>query len=330
MHKSRSCFGASDCWDDPNGGFQILMASQPETLSDQPLRFSIPARDARGRLVRLDSVLNEILSAHAYPPLVEKTLAEALVLTALLGTSLKDQGSQLTLQVQTEKGAIRLLACDYKDGALRGYAQFDEATVASLPHDSTLFGIFGTGYLAITFDRAMPAAEGGGRYQGIVPLEGACLSEAAQNYFVQSEQIPTFIRAAVGHVGGRCVAGGILAQHLPEGEEGRERLHVRLDHPEWEHIEILATTVLPEELADPELPLEEIVWRLFHEEDEVRIEQAGKLSKGCRCDPAHIRDVIAKFPAEDRAEMADETGDIVVNCEFCSRRFPVSLASFNN
>lgn len=306
------------------------MADQSETFTDQPLRFSIPARHVRGRLVRLDNVLGEILSAHAYPPLVEKTLAEALVLSALLGVSLKEAGSQLTLQAQTEKGAIRLLACDYKDGALRGYAQFDEARIVVLPPDSTLFGLFGTGYLAITFDRAIPASEGGGRYQGIVPLEGESLADAAEHYFVQSEQIPTLIRVAVGHVDGRCIAGGMLIQHVPEGEEGRERLHVRLNHPEWEHVEALASTISPAELDDPALPLEEIVWRLFHEEDKVRIETTEVLTKGCRCDPAHIRDVIAKFPADDRAEMADDAGDIVVDCEFCSRRFPVSLASFNN
>jgi molecular chaperone Hsp33 len=305
------------------------MASQTETFSDQPLRFSLPDRHARGRLVRLDAVLAEILSAHAYPPLVEKTLAEALVLTALLGASLKQADGQLTMQAQT-KGAIRLLVCDYKDGALRGYVQFDAAAVAALPTETTLFGLFGAGYLAITFDRALPVGEGGGRYQGIVPLEGASLSDAAEHYFVQSEQIPTTIRVGVGHRDGRCIAGGLLVQHLPEGEEGRERLHVRLDHPEWEHVSILAGTTGVDELCDPRLPLEEIVWRLFHEEDQVLIESGSALTKGCRCDPAHIRDVISKFPAEDRAEMADENGDIVVDCEFCSRRFPVSLAGFNN
>jgi molecular chaperone Hsp33 len=306
------------------------MASQPETFSDQPLRFSLPDRHARGRLVRLDAVLNEILAAHAYPPLIEKTLAEALVLTALLGASLKQADGQLTLQAQTNKGAIRLLACDYKDGALRGYVQFDAATVAALPPDSTLFGLFGTGYLAITFDRALPVGEGGGRYQGIVPLEGASLAEAAEHYFVQSEQIPTVIRVGVDHVDDRCVAGGILVQHLPEGEEGRERLHVRLDHPEWEHVSALSGTMAADELCDPALPLEEIAWRLFHEEDEVLVEKGTALTKGCRCDLTHIRDVIAKFPAEDRADMADDAGEIVVDCEFCSRRFPISLASLSN
>ncbi len=306
------------------------MASQPETFGDRPLRFSLPARHARGRLVRLDSVLSEILSAHAYPPLIEKTLAEALVLTALLGASLKQADGQLTLQAQTTKGAIRLLVCDYKDGAVRGYVQFDEAKVAALPSDSTLFGLFGAGYLAITFDRALPVGEGGGRYQGIVPLEGASLAEAAEHYFVQSEQIPTMIRVAVDHVDGRCIAGGLLVQHLPEGEDGRERLHVRLDHPEWEHVLALASTISADELADPTLPLQEIAWRLFHEEKEVLVENGTALTKGCRCDLGHIRDVIAKFPTEDRADMANDDGDIVVDCEFCSRRFPVSLASFNN
>ncbi len=306
------------------------MASQPETFGDQPLRFSLPDRHARGRLVRLDAVLNEILAAHAYPPLIEKTLAEALILTALLGASLKQADGQLTLQAQTNKGAIRLLACDYKDGALRGYVQFDAAKVAALPPDSTLFGLFGTGYLAITFDRALPVGEGGGRYQGIVPLEGASLAEAAEHYFVQSEQIPTVIRVGVHHVGDRCVAGGILVQHLPEGEEGRERLHVRLDHPEWEHVLVLSSTTGADELCDPALPLEEIVWRLFHEEDEVLVEKGTALTRGCRCDLAHIRDVIAKFPPEDRADMADDAGEVVVDCEFCSRRFPISLASLSN
>ena len=306
------------------------MASQPETFGDQPLRFSLPDRHARGRLVRLDSVLSEILSAHSYPPLIEKTLAEALVLTALLGASLKQADGQLTMQAQTNKGAIRLLVCDYKDGAVRGYVQFDADAVAALPADSTLFGLFGTGYLAITFDRALPVGEGGGRYQGIVPLEGASLSEAAEHYFVQSEQIPTMIRVGVDHVDERCIAGGILVQHLPEGEEGRERLHVRLDHSEWEHVSALSGTTGADELCDPALPLEEIVWRLFHEEEQVLIESGAALTKGCRCNMAHIRDVIAKFPPEDRADMADEAGEIVVDCEFCSRRFPISLASLCN
>jgi molecular chaperone Hsp33 len=310
--------------------FWIAGVTQSETFADKPLRFSIPEMHARGRVLRLDAVLNDILSAHAYPPVVEKTLAEALVLTALLGATLKNAEGQLTLQAQTENGAISMLVCDYKDGDLRGYAQFDAIKLAELPQDATLFGLFGKGYLAITFDRNVPAEEGGGRYQGIVPLEGESLDDAAISYFAQSEQIPTLIKVAVGHNAGRCVAAGFLIQHLPEGEEGRERLHVRMDHPEWEHVSALAGTLTADELTDSKLPLEEIIWRLFHDEEQVRIETGSALDKGCRCDPGHIRDVIARFPADERKEMVDETGDIVVNCEFCSRRFPISLASMSN
>ncbi len=309
----------------------IKRPTQSETFTDQTLRFSIPSRNARGRMVRLDGVLNAILSAHKYPPAVERTLAEALVLAALLGASLKDVGGQLTMQAQTEAGPIKLLVCDYKNGALRGYAQFDPARIAMLGAQPSLFALFGKGYLAITFDRdAAEGQEKGSRYQGIVPLEGQTLSEAAEHYFVQSEQIPTLIRVAVDHAAGRCVAGGVMTQHLAEGEEGRERLHVKLDHPEWEHVAVMSGSIKPQELADPALPLEEIVWRLFHEETAVLIETGEVLSKGCRCELAHIRDVISRFPASERSEMANDSGIIVVDCKFCSRDFPITLASFNN
>jgi molecular chaperone Hsp33 len=188
------------------------------------------------------------------------------------------------------------------------------AEVATLP---SLFALFGKGYLAITFDQVVS----GERYQGIVPLEGTSLAEAAQSFFAQSEQIPSLVRLAVDDTG--HVAGGILLQHLPEGEEGRERLHTRLDHPEWEHVRLLAETIKGSELIDAQLPLETLLWRLFHEEEEIRVLSTLKLSKGCRCSFDHVRSVIARFPAEERAHMVDEQGVISVDCEFCSRVFPI-------
>lgn len=294
---------------------------------DQALGFTIPSRHARGRVVRLGPVLDDVLAAHAYPPPVERLLASALVLAALLGSTLKDVGGQLTLQAQTENGVVSLLVADYKAGEVRGYAKFDADRLAELGPDPTLFGLFGKGYLAITFDQAAT----GERYQGIVPLDGDSLASAAEHYFFQSEQIPSVVRIATRHEPGEsCFAAGMLLQHLPEGEEGRERLHVRHDHPEWEHVQALAVTLKNEELTDEALPLTDIVWRLFHEEEEVRVTNPTVLSKGCRCDLTHIRSVISRFPADERAEMADEQGIIGVDCAFCSRLFPVSLASFNN
>lgn len=290
-----------------------------ETGFDRLLNFTIPARHVRGRAVRLGPVLDTILSAHDYPPALKHVLAEALVLGALMGGLMKEEGSQLTLQAQTEGGVVELLVCDFQGGDLRGHVKHDAARFAQLGANPSLEALFGGGYLAITFDLAMA----GQRYQGVVPLEGDSLSEAVENYFARSEQIPTLIRTAVRAGPDGCVAGGLLVQHLPEGEEGRERLHVRMDHPEWEHIAVLAGSTRHEELVEPDLSLEALIWRLFHEEQEVRVETGPALSRGCRCSVSRFEEVLARFPESDRQEMRNEVGVIMVDCAFCSREFAI-------
>ena len=296
----------------------------PEITTDQVLGFTIPAQHARGRLVRLETVLDEILSAHAYPPPIAKLLAEALALTALAGSLLKDDGSQATVQAQTEDGPVRLLVCDFRSDELRGYVDFDADRLAEAGDTPSLEALFGqgqaTGYLALTFD----LADGKGRYQGIVPLEGESLSEAVEGYFNRSEQAPTLIRLATEAGAGHARAAALLVQHLPEGEEGRERRHTRFHHPEWEHVATLAGSLRDEELLDPALSLDAIVWRLFHEEEEVRIFAGPPIARGCRCSQAHYEQVIARFSEEDRAEMRNASGEIVVDCAFCSKEFIVA------
>lgn len=290
---------------------------------DQAIGFTITARSARGRVVRLGPLMDEVLSAHDYPAPIARILSEALTMTALLGAMLKDAGGQLTVQAQTEAGIVDLLVCDYRGGELRGYVRFDADRLAEVSIIPSLQELFGKGYLAITFDQAVT----GERYQGIVPLEGANLADAAQSFFAQSEQIPSLVRIAVNDTG--HIAGGILVQHLPEGEEGRERLHTRLDHPEWEHVRILVETVKTNELYDAGLPLDTLLWRLFHEEEEIRVLNMIPLTKGCRCNFEHIRSVISRFHADERAEMVDQDGFISVDCEFCSRVFPISLTDLD-
>jgi molecular chaperone Hsp33 len=292
-----------------------------ELSTDVALGVTIPARHARGRVARIGPVLDAVLANHGYPPLIEKLLAEALVLTALLGSLLKDPTGQTTLQAQTEAGVVDLLVCDYLGGELRGYVRHDAERLAEAGPNPSLFSLFGKGYLAITFDQ--PATDE--RYQGIVPLEGGSLAEAAQSYFTQSEQIPSIVRLAAekGDLG--WSAGGLLFQHLPEGEEGRDRLHARLDHPDWPHIAVLAGSIKPAELTDPQLPLDDLVWRLFHDEDEVRVLEPLRLTKGCRCNPDYVRSVIARFPADEREAMVGEDGLIRVDCAFCSLSFPIAL-----
>ncbi len=306
----------------PIGASMSDLTLPPADL-DRAIGFALPDRHARGRIVRLGPVLDAILSAHAYPAPIETLLAEALTLTALLGSTLKDAGGQLTLQAQTQGGVVSLMVCDYKGGELRGYVQFDGERLAALGKKPSLDALFDRGHLAVTFDQETT----GERYQGIVPLDGGTLGEAAQSYFLQSEQIPSLVTLGSRRDGdGRLIAGGLFLQYLPEGEDGRERLHAREDKGEWLHVEALAATMGEDELADPSISLETLLWRLFNEEREVRTLVGVDLRRGCRCDPDYIRSVIAKFAAEDRAEMADEHGLIQVDCAFCARKFPVALA----
>lgn len=292
--------------------------------TDRALGFTITERHARGRIVRLGPVLDMILGAHAYPRPIEDLLAQALTLAALIGSTLKDAGGQLTMQAQTQGGIVRLLVCDYHGGELRGYVDFDAEALAAAPAEPTLFALFGAGYLAITFDQATT----GERYQGIVPLDGESLVEAAEQYFWQSEQIPTLLSVATTRdADGGHLSGGLFLQHLPEGEDGRERLHVRLDHPEWEHVALLGRTMGADELAEPTLPLETLVWRLFNEEREVRLLASTPLVRGCRCSPDYIASVLTKFPPEEQRAMADEHGMIVVDCAFCATKFPVPVTA---
>ncbi|MCJ7422037.1 Hsp33 family molecular chaperone HslO [Sphingomicrobium astaxanthinifaciens] len=292
-------------------------------LEDAVVGAMLPTRGARGRLVRLTHVLDAILAPHNYPPVIEKLLADALALTALLGSLLKDEKGQITMQAQTESGVVDLLVCDYLAGQLRGHVKYDGDRLAEAGPAPTLFQLFGKGYLAITFDQ--PSRKE--RYQGIAPIEGEDIGEVAQSYFAQSEQIPSLVRVAAEKRDGHWVAGGLMFQHLPEGEEGRDRLHTKLDHPDWPHVAILAGSVKAGELTDPTLALDALLWRLFHEEDEVRLLASTALTKGCRCSPDYIKSVIARFPPEEQAHMVADDGFIRVDCAFCATSFPIAPAA---
>ncbi|AOL93135.1 molecular chaperone Hsp33 [Porphyrobacter sp. LM 6] len=296
------------------------MTQATETFADALMGFTLPSRNARGRIVRLEGVLDAVLSAHDYPAPITHLLSDALVLGALMGGLLKGKQAQLTMQAQTTGGIVRLLVCDYRDGAVRGYADFDADRLAKLGANPTLSALFGEGYLAITYE-----TEERQRYQGIVPLEGDSLAQACESYFSQSEQIPTLIRVASRAGASGRMAAGLLVQHLADGEEGRERLHVRLDHPDWEHVAVMAGSISHDELLEAGLSLETLAWRLFHEEDEVRVLPGAQLSRGCRCSSEHYAAIIARFPPEEQQAMRNDEGIIAVDCAFCSRTFALAI-----
>jgi molecular chaperone Hsp33 len=293
---------------------------------DLVLPFQAEQADVLGRLVKLGPTVDTILSRHDYPEPVSRLLGEAVALTALLGAALKFEG-KFILQASTD-GPVDLLVADYQvPGALRGYARFSAERVGALAPGETLLG---EGHLAMTIDRGVETE----RYQGVVPLEGESLTEAAHTYFRQSEQLPTFIRLAVarhyrpGEAGGRnwtWRAGGLLVQKLTrEGGRGQGTLA----EEDWTRAKALAETVEDHELLDPTLPPDRLLYRLFHEE-QVRAYRAVPLESYCSCSRERVEELLKRFSAEDLAEMVVD-GEVWVTCEFCNRRYNFDPAVFAN
>jgi len=293
---------------------------------DLVLPFQAEQADVLGRLVKLGPTVDTILSRHDYPEPVSRLLGEAVALTALLGASLKAQG-KLILQATTD-GPVDLLVADYQvPGELRGYARFDTERLAKLEGDDEA-ALLGHGHLAMTIDRGVDTE----RYQGVVPLEGESLTKAADTYFHQSEQLPTFIRLAVarhfragddGEGGWTWRAGGLLVQKLTR-EGGIASL--KEFEEDWHRAKALAETVEDHELLDPLLPPERLLFRLFHEE-QVRVYRAIPLETYCSCSRKRVEELLEGFSAEDVAEMTVD-GEVWVTCEFCNARYSFDPESF--
>ncbi len=293
---------------------------------DLILPFQADQAEVVGRLVKLGPTVDTILSRHDYPEPVSQLLGQAVALTALLGAALKFEG-KFILQASTD-GPVDLLIADYQvPGGLRGYARFSPERLAALPPDGRLLG---EGHLAMTIDRGMETE----RYQGVVPLEGETLTEAADTYFRQSEQLPTFIRLAVARhyragSGSRpwtWRAGGLLVQKLTR-EGGRVTTsEAALEEEDWTRARALAETVEDHELLDPMLPPDRLLYRLFHEE-QVRAYRAIPLESYCSCSRERVDELLRRFSAEDLAEMVVD-GEVRVTCEFCNSRYHFDPASF--
>ena len=293
---------------------------------DLILPFQADQAEVVGRLVKLGPTVDTILSRHDYPEPVSQLLGQAVALTALLGAALKFEG-KFILQASTD-GPVDLLVADYQvPGGLRGYARFSPERLAALPPDGRLLG---EGQLAMTIDRGVETE----RYQGVVPLEGETLTEAADTYFRQSEQLPTFIRLAVARhyragSGSRLWtwrAGGLLVQKLTR-EGGRVTTsEAALEEEDWTRARALAETVEDHELLDPMLPPDRLLYRLFHEE-QVRAYRAIPLESYCSCSRERVDELLRRFSAEDLAEMVVD-GEVRVTCEFCNSRYHFDPASF--
>lgn len=313
-------------------------AALDTSADDFVLPFAVEGLDVRGRLARLGPAIDAILSRHDYPDAVCTLLAEAVTLTVLLGSSLKIEG-RFILQTQTD-GPVRLMVVDFEmPDRIRACATFDADRVAAVAGDGASDGaLLGSGHLAMTID-AGPQAN---RYQGVVPLDGSSLEEAAHTYFRQSEQIPTTVRLAAARAfrsgKGRdrayhWRAGGIIVQHLPAAGQSRARDLPPGDVPEgaevpafeeadeWTEARVILETVEDHELIDPSISAGKLLVRLYHERG-VRVFEPTQIVERCRCSQERITEMLKGFSQDDRDHMVKD-GEIVVTCEFCSSRYHV-------
>jgi molecular chaperone Hsp33 len=309
---------------------------RPESGDDVAVPFTLESLDSRGRAVRLGPALDAILNRHNYPEPVARLLGEAVVLAALIGSSLKFEG-KFIMQTQTD-GPVNLIVVDLDapDG-LRGYARFDaDAVAAAIEAGKTRPGeLLGKGHMAMTVDQGSHME----RYQGIVSLEGNSLEEVAHTYFQQSEQIPTLVRIAVAEFARRgdprpaWRAGGILVQHMPKsgasmpdlpGDGDFDNLETADPHfvedDTWTRTKSLLSTISDAELADPDLSPELLLFRLYHETG-VRVFEPIALEERCTCSAERIEAMLQNsFTPEERGDMA-VNGVIEVVCEFCSTAY---------
>ena len=276
-----------------------------------------------GRIVRLGASIDEVLTQHAYPPIVSRLVGEAVVLVALIGGGMKFDG-RLSLQSRGN-GPVSMIVADYlTKGEVRAYASFNAAKVGQLPRHPTVASLLGEGTLAITLDQGAKRD----LYQGIVALKGPTLADCAREYLHRSEQVESFLKLTVGQLidaGGRSTwrAGGLMIQHLPKAgapflDEDGEPFQRPADDP-WHRAQILAHTAEDHELVDPQLSAERLLYRLFHE-DGVRVTPPQPIHFGCTCSEARVRRILSRYSEEDYKTMLED-GMVRVRCEFCSRTY---------
>ena len=283
---------------------------------DLAAAFQIEGWPVRGRLVRLGAAIDEILSAHAYPEPVAALLGEACALVALVGSSLKFEG-RLIVQAQGD-GPVRYVVADYDtSGALRGFCRYDADEVAAVSADSGRPGaqtLLGKGVFVMTLDRGADFE----RTQGMTPIEGESLSLCAEHYFEQSEQVPTKVRLAVGRIataeGESWRAGGAMIQVIAADDARGDTVEA------WDRSRALFATLADDEILDPTITPEVLLFRLFHE-DGVRLEDARPLRAECRCSRDRIAATLKAFSPQDRADMVEDDGLIRVTCEYCSKTY---------
>lgn len=302
---------------------------------DTVLPFQLDRANVRGRVARLDSALCSVLRQHAYPLPVEALVAEMVLLTVLIGQTIKLRW-KLSLQVQAH-GPVRMIATDYfapeKEGEaarIRAYAAYDRARLTG----SDGFAQLGRGYFALLIDQGRGTAP----YQGITPIAGRSLGDCAEAYFAQSEQLPTrfalsFGKYTDGSASPGWRAGGIMLQHMPgasplahDGGSGEDGLLASgdivdgQDAEDWNRVNRLLDTVEDLEIVGPSIQPTELLVRLFHEEIP-RVFDMQPVRFGCTCSEARVRNSLSIYSARDIEQMTTEEGVVTADCQFCGAHY---------
>jgi len=318
-----------------------MTLGQKIAWDDTILPFQLDHADIRGRVARLDGVLDGILKQHDYPPQVEALIAEMALLTALIGQTIKLRW-KLSLQVQT-KGAVKMIATDYfgpsdegEPARMRAYASFDPDRL----DDGAPFGQLGEGYFAVLLDQG----QGMTPYQGITPIAGNALRNCAEAYFAQSEQLPTRFALSFGksrEAGGmeHWRAGGVMLQHMPKaspfasgggsGEEGLLQARDIVDGDDaenWNRANMLLDTVEDLELIGPSVAPTDLLVRLFHEEAP-RVFDLQPVRFGCTCSEERVRDSLSIYSAKDIEKMTTDDGIVTADCQFCGAHYRLDPAT---
>ena len=296
--------------------------NSPPIFQDTCLPFQIEGQDIKGRVVRLSSSVNEILVNHKYPDHVAKLVGQSLAFTALIGSLMKYDGI-LTMQMKGD-GPFRVLVCDFHKegeanaGNVRGYASFEE----NLEMNDNISELFGeNSYMAITIDQGKFME----RYQGIVSLDGESLTDAAEEYFRSSEQLPTKVMLSCDKdENGVWQAGAIMIQHYARNTEEEYNREEETTKDEWNTASVFLSSLKKTELLDKHLSLQNLLIRMYHETG-VRIFNHTDVAAGCRCSEDKIRTVLASLDLEELNDIA-EGGKINVTCDFCTTNHQFELS----
>ena len=301
----------------------VTGASGSTDQDDLLLSFHICGGAVRGRLARLGASIDAIVGGHNYPPIISCLLAETLALASTLAGALKYEGI-FTLQAQGN-GPVSLLVADVSsDGALRGYARFDQERLTKIQNlpglDPTLVpSLLGTGYLAFTVDQGADTD----RYQGIVELTGTTLAQCVEEYFRQSEQLDTALKTAIrlpaNGQGWRATA--LMVQRMPSDMPGRPILVGGEVEDVWRRAMALTGSATESEMVSDDLAPGDLLWRLFHAESLMTF-PPHPLAARCRCSKDKVKGVLSSIPSGEIQDLQDDTGHIVVTCEFCGAAYP--------